>query len=225
MKPIYVALADDEVLFRKGMELLIKNFDGIELIFEAENGKDLLEQLENQFPKPDVVLMDMKMPVLNGIETAKVLSSQYPDIKVIILSTYFSKPFVTKMLELGAAAYFPKNTLPEEIEKSIHTVVSKGFYYSDEVLEIIRENLQTKSRPSSPSFGLKLTPREQETLQLICEQYTNSEIAEKLHISTRTVDGYRTNLLQKFNCKNTAGLVALAIQQKLIKLDSSPFWG
>ena len=224
MHPTYIAIADDEALFRKGMTLLIKDFDGMEVLFEAANGKDLLNQLSQQNPLPHIVILDLKMPVLNGIETAKILSAQYPEIRIITLSTYFSKAFVTNMLEIGAAAYLAKNTDPEEVEKTINTVMEKGFCYSDAVMEIIRENITSKKRHAKPSFSVKLTAREGEILQLICEQYTNAEIAEKLFISIRTVDGHRNNLLQKLNCKNTAGLVAYAIQQQLATIDPSQFW-
>ncbi len=224
MAPIYIALADDEALFRKGMALLIEDFDGMEVLFEATNGKDLLNQLSEQSPLPDVIILDLKMPVLNGIETAKILGAEYPQIHVITLSTYFSKAFVTNMLEIGAAAYLAKNTAPEDVEKTIQTVVEKGFCYTDPVMEIIRENMTGKKQYRKPSFEIKLTNRENEVLQLICEQLTNTEIAGKLFISVRTVDGHRNNLLQKLNCRNTAGLVAYAIQQQLVKIDPSQFW-
>lgn len=224
METIRLAIADDEVLIRRGLELLIKDFEAIDLVMEADNGQDLLDQLAKADTKPDVLIMDMRMPVMDGVETAKRLSNEYPDIRIIILSTYFSKAFVLNMLEIGAAAYLPKNTSPEEMEQTIRGVMEKGFYYNDAVMGIVRENLTKKKKPSLPGFEVELTKREREILQLICEQYTNSEIADKLFISARTVEGHRNNLLQKLNCRNTAGLVAIAIQQDLIQIDSSRFW-
>lgn len=224
MNTIFLGIADDEALFRRGMGLLIDDFAHMELVVEAANGQDLLDQLASQEPLPHVILLDLKMPVLNGVETAKALRADYPDIKVIVVSTYFSKSFVINMLEIGAAAYLPKNSDPEEMERAILTVADKGFYYSEDVMAIIRENMLDKRKPAKPSFDPQLTSREQEVLQLICEQYTNAEIAAKLFISARTVDGHRNNLLQKLNCKNTAGLVAVAIQQQLVRIDPSRFW-
>lgn len=221
---IQVAIADDEMLFRSGIKLLVNSFEGVEVVLDVGNGKILLLQLEELPKLPDVILLDLKMPVLNGIETAKILTEKYPEIKIIVLSTYFSKPFVFNMLEIGAAAYLVKNTSPEDVEKTINAVYSSGFYYSEEVMAIIRENLTNKKRISKPSFNTKLTAREKEILQLICEQYTNQEIGEKLFISSRTVDGHRNNLLQKLNCRNTAGLVSCAILQDLINVDPSQFW-
>lgn len=224
MQTIRLAIADDEVLIRRGLELIIRDFEGIELVMEAGNGQELLDQLEDMESLPDVVIMDMRMPVMNGVETAKKLTEAYSDIRIVVLSTYFSKAFVLNMLEIGAAAYLPKNTSPDEMEHTIRGVVEKGFYYNEEVMAFVRENLRKKKKPSLPGFEVDLTKREREVLQLICEQYTNSEIAEKLFISTRTVEGHRNNLLQKLNCRNTAGLVAVAIQRNLIQVNPSGFW-
>ena len=163
------------------------------------------------------------MPVLNGVETAKLLQKDFEQMKVIILSTYYSKKFILNMMELGASGYLPKDSLPEEVEKTIREVVEKGFSYSDKVMEVIRENMFKKSRPK-PSFNVQLSDREKEILQLICEQYTAAEIAEKLFISPRTVDGHRNNLLQKLNCRNTAGLVVYALQNQLVQVSPDTFW-
>ncbi len=224
MTPIRLAIVDDEALFRKGMSLLLEDVEDIEVVLDAFNGQDFLDKLGDSQRLPDVVLMDMKMPVLNGIETAKVMSANFPEVKIIILSTYFSKAFVTNMLELGVASYLAKNSKIDLVEHTIREVVDKGFYYSDEIQGIIRESMLDKKRQSKASFTIQLTAREKEILQLICEQHTNAEIAKKLYISSRTVDGHRNNLLQKMNCKNTAGLVALAIQQQLVKVSPSQFW-
>ncbi len=221
---IQLAITDDEVLFRKGIGMLVGDFEGIELMLEAGNGQELLDQLAASELQPDVLLLDLKMEVMDGVETAKQLGKLYPEIRIIIISSYFSKAFVLNMLEIGAAAYLPKNSTPDEVEASIRMVVEKGFFYSEAVMEIIRENLMSKQKPALPGFDVEVSGREQEVLQLICEQYTNPEIAEKLFISARTVEWHRKNLLEKLNCRNTAGLVALAIQQELVQIDPSSFW-
>lgn len=227
MTPIRIAIVDDEALFRKGMSLLledVEDVEDIEVVMDASNGQEFLDQLKDNPSLPDVVLMDMKMPILNGIETAKVMSVDFPEVKIITLSTYFSKAFVTNMLELGVASYLAKNSKIDLVELTIREVAEKGFYYSDEIQGIIRESMLDKKRQSKATFSIQLTAREKEILQLICEQHTNAEIAKKLYISSRTVDGHRNNLLQKMNCKNTAGLVALAMQQQLVKVSPSQFW-
>jgi DNA-binding NarL/FixJ family response regulator len=153
------------------------------------------------------------------VDAAKALREQYPELRFIVLTTYFSKSFVLSMLELGAAAYLPKNATPELMQTTVREVVEKGFFYNDEVLAIIRENMvkPTRQKLSKP-FQPNLTAREKEVLQLICEEHTTPEIAEQLFISTRTVEGHRNNLLSKLQCRNTAGLVVVALQEGLVDI-------
>lgn len=217
MKVIKVAIADDEALFRKGMKLILDSQSELEVILEAENGKDLLEQLSQMKDLPDILLLDLKMPEMNGIETAKVLQKDYPTLKTIVLSTHFSRAFIINMVELSAVAYLPKNSLPSEVIETIDAVFKNGFYYNSEVLAIIRENIISKKKPKA-QFSLDLTAREKEVLQLICEQYTAAEIAERLFISPRTVDGHRNNLLLKLDCRNVAGLVVFALQHEIANI-------
>lgn len=222
---IHLALADDEALFRKGMKLLLEDYEGISVVLEVQDGEQLLQQLRQAPTLPDVLLLDMKMPNLNGVETAKVLQENFPSIKIIVLSTYFSKAFIVNMIELGAGAYLPKNANPDEVVATIREVFTNGFSYNQAVLEVIRDNMLQKSKPKMPlSFGVEITSREKEILQLICEEYTTGEIAEKLFISPRTVDGHRNNLLEKLGCKNVAGLVVYAIQHQLVKINPETFW-
>ena len=222
---IHLALADDEALFRKGMKLLLEDYEGISVVLEAQDGEQLLQQLRQAPTLPDVLLLDMKMPNLNGVETAKVLQENFSSIKIIVLSTYFSKAFIVNMIELGAGAYLPKNATPDEVVATIREVYNNGFSYNQAVLEVIRDNMLQKSKPKMPlSFGVDITSREKEILQLICEEYTTGEIAEKLFISPRTVDGHRNNLLEKLGCKNVAGLVVYAIQHQLVKINPETFW-
>ncbi len=222
---IKVAIADDEALFRKGMGMLIDDFEGIKFILEGGNGQELLDNLAIAKEMPVVVLLDLNMPVLNGIDTAKILKEKYPELRIIILSTYFSKAFVINMIEIGAASYLPKNTSPEEVEQTIREVADKGFCYNQAIMEIIRENMIQKTRPKiNIPFQIDLTAREKEVLQLICEQYKTAEIGEKLFISPRTVDGHRNKLLEKTGCRNTAGLVVFAIQNNLVKINPESNW-
>jgi len=164
------------------------------------------------------------MANLNGIETAKILQTSYPAIHVIILSSYFSKAFVINLIEIGATSYLPKNAQPEEVERTIREVVAKGYSYNDAVMQIIRDNMVQKNRPKIKTpFKITLTNREQEVLELICNQATTAEIAKKLFISTRTVEGHRNNLLQKLGCRNTAGLVVFALQHQLVQINPNMF--
>ena len=217
MKVIKIAIADDEALFRKGMKLILDSYQTLQVDLEAENGLDLLEKLKHTEDLPDILLLDLKMPEMNGIEVAKVVQVKYPTLKTIVLSTHFSRAFIINMIELSAVAYLPKNSLPTEVVETIKAVYANGFYYNSEVLSIIRENIISKKKPKA-QFSLELTTREKEVLQLICEQYSAPEIADKLFISPRTVDGHRNNLLLKLNCKNVAGLVVVALQQQIVEI-------
>jgi DNA-binding NarL/FixJ family response regulator len=217
---IKIAIADDEALFRAGMSFILSRVKNFEIIFEAENGSDLIEKLKSAPEKPDVVLMDLKMPLLNGVESTKILQKEYPEIKVIAVTSYDGKSFITNMIDVGASSYLLKNTSPKIVVHTINEVYDKGFYYDERVLKIIHENLLSakSKRIKSDLDNNLLTKREKEILELICNQYTTNEIADKLFISPRTVEGHRNNLLLKTESKNVAGLVIYGIQKKLIEL-------
>ncbi len=216
---IKIILADDEQLFRKGISFLLQREESFDILFEAENGQELIDNID---PKnlPDIILMDLKMPVLNGVETTKVIHKKYPSVKIIALTSYDGKSFIINMIDVGASSYLLKNTSPKIVIHTIKEVYDKGFYYDEKVMKTIHENLLSSSGKKIKSDLDKklLSKREREVLELICAQLTTSEIAKKLYISPRTVDGHRNNLLLKTGSKNVAGLVIYGIQKKLIEL-------
>jgi DNA-binding NarL/FixJ family response regulator len=216
---IKIAITDDEQLFRKGISFLLQRESNFEILFEAENGQELIDNLDAD-NLPDIILMDLKMPVLNGVETTKVIHKKFPSIKIIALTSYDGKSFITNMIDVGASSYLLKNTNPKIVVHTINEVFDKGFYYDEKVLKTIHENLLSSSGKKIKSDLDKklLSTREREVLELICAQLTTGEIAEKLFISPRTVDGHRNNLLLKTGSKNVAGLVIYGIQKKLIEL-------
>ena len=218
--PIHIAIADDEALFRRGMRLILEDYPDMDIQFEAENGEVLLQKIRESADPPDVLLLDLKMPQMDGIEAAKIIREQFPSILIIVVSSHVSKPFILNMIEIGAAGYLGKNADPEEVVETIRTVREKGFSYNSMVMEVIRDNITGKQIPKAHSFNapMELTSREQEVLQLICEELTNAEIAQKLFISNRTVEGHRNNLLSKLGCRNTAGLVVYALKYNLVQL-------
>ncbi len=224
-QPILIALADDEALFRRGMRRILEDFPDLNVMLEAENGADLLEKIQASDDLPDVLLLDLKMPVMSGVEAARIIRERFPSIHFIVLSSHVNKSFILNMIEIGASAYLGKNAHPDELAETIRAVHDKGFFYNQDVLEVIRESLTEKNIPKTPiAFSIELTSREKEVLQLICEQYTTPEIAEKLYISVRTVDGHRNNLLSKLQCRNTAGLVVYAIQNNLVNIKGNENW-
>lgn len=218
-KVIKIVLVDDEELFRKGISFLLTRQDNIEVIFEASNGLELMAFLNEDNPKPDIIIMDLKMPFLNGIEATKIIRRDFSDIKIIALTSYDSNSFISNMIDVGAVSYLVKNATPQELFSTINEVAEKGFYYSDYVMNIIQKDV-ISNKKSKCSFDTNfITSRELEVLQLICKQKSTIEIGEKLFISPRTVEGHRNNLLLKTESKNIAGLVVFAIQRDLVSLD------
>ncbi|RUT68866.1 DNA-binding response regulator [Flavobacterium cupreum] len=215
---IKIALVDDEILFRKGISFLLQREENIEIIFEASNGEELISRLDDNEIKPDIIIMDLKMPVLNGVEATKIIRKIYPDIKIIALTSYDTKSFVANMIQVGAVAYLIKNTTPKDLIHTINEVSRKGFYYSQTVLKTIQDTIiSSKNNKCNLETGF-LSPREIEILQLICQQKTTSEIADQLFLSPRTVEGHRNNLLLKTESRNIAGLVVYAIQNEIAVL-------
>ena len=216
---ISLAIADDEALFRRGMRLILDDYPGLKVIIEAENGQHLLDNIRASDELPDVLLLDLKMPVMGGIEAAEIIRREFPSILIVVISSHFSKAFIINMIEIGASAYLGKNTAPDEVVETIRMVREKGFYYNTEVMGIIRENIMSPiSSKANREQTIDITNREKEVLQLICEECTTQEIADRLFISVRTVDGHRNNLLSKLGCRNTAGLVVYALQNGLVNL-------
>jgi DNA-binding NarL/FixJ family response regulator len=214
-----IAIADDEALFRRGMRLILDDYSDMTVILEAENGEDLINKIKASSDLPDVLLLDMKMPVMGGAEVAQIIRSQFPSIHIVVVSSHISKAFILNMIQIGASSYLGKNAHPDSVVETIRGVTEKGFYYNPMVMDVIRESLTGQfSLKPEPSGEVDLTAREKEVLQLICAELTTQEIADKLYISARTVEGHRNNLLSKLGCRNTAGLVVYAIQHGLVKI-------
>lgn len=217
MDKIKLILADDEPLFRNGISFLLQREPDIEILLEASNGEEVIQYLQASENRPDVVLMDLKMPGMNGVETTKALSEEYPDIKIIALTSYNTKIFIANMISTGAASYLVKNTTPQQLLTTIREVAKKGFFYDELVLEVINEDLPALKKSSFENW--ELTLRECEIMKLICQQLSTKEIADKLFINYRTVEGHRNNLLLKTQSKNMAGLVVFALQHDIISLE------
>jgi len=219
---IKIALADDELLFRQGLKAILESNDTIDVLFDAENGQHLITSLRATNTLPEIVITDLKMPELNGVEVTKLIKKEFPTIKVIALTSYFSKPFILNMISIGAVAYLAKNSTPALMIKTIIEVANKGFYYDEQVLQYIHESITNlKDKNTKSTFDTNyFTKRELEVLELICKQYTTKDISKKLFISPRTVEGHRNNLLLKTDVKNVAGLVIYALKNKLVLLEN-----
>ncbi|WP_422894392.1 response regulator [Polaribacter sejongensis] len=220
MNKINIIIADDEELFRKGIRFLLERENNFNITYEAENGKELIDFLSYTEHTPDIILMDLKMPEINGVEATKKIHKTHPNIKIIALTSFDGKSFITNMIDVGASSYLLKNTSPKMVIHTINEVFNKGFYYDEKVLKIIQENINSSSgkRIKIDLDKKLLSKREIDVLELICDQCTTAEIADKLFISPRTVEGHRNNLLLKTHSKNVAGLVIYGIQKKLIEI-------
>jgi two-component system, NarL family, response regulator DegU len=218
MSPIKIAIADDHLLFRKGIITILGQSPNLEFVLEAINGKDLIDALAlNTTTMPDVILMDVQMPVLDGIKATEYVKEHFPSIKVLILSMHDEDNFVTHLMELGANGYLLKDTDPEEVEIAIKTVYEEDYYYGAFLTKVMHRKMlkKTIAPRETPRFGVNLTERELEILRLICDGFTNAEIADKVCLSPRTVDGHRTRIMEKVGVKNTAGLVVYAVKNNL----------
>ena len=219
-KTIKIILVDDEILFRKGISFLLGREPNIDIIFEASNGDELISFLQNNKNNhPDIIIMDLKMPGINGVEATKIIHVEFPKLKIIALTSYDSKSFVANMIDVGAVSYLIKNATPQELITTINEVAEKGFYYTDYVMKIIQDDVLTAKKTKSALDNNFLTAREFEVLKLICSQKSTAEIAEKLFISPRTVEGHRNNLLLKTESRNIAGLVVYAVQNEIMDFE------
>lgn len=212
---IRVAIADDHQIFRKGVILSLQMFDDLEFVLEAEDGDLLIKGLETVLP--DVILMDLRMPNKDGIETTKYVSKMYPNIYILALTMFEDEKFVLHLMENGANGYLLKNTEPSEIHRAIIEVKSKGYYLNNFVNRILLKRNKNKVK-SSPivNTDISMNERETEVIKLMCMEYTAQEIAKTMEISPRTVEAIKDRLMERFGVKNTAGLIFFVVKNNLI---------
>jgi DNA-binding NarL/FixJ family response regulator len=206
---ITVAIVDDHQLFRSGLQFILESEPDIEVIIEASNGKQFLTYLNNL--KPDVVLMDINMPEMDGIEASRRALEKYPDLHILILSMYSDIDYYNTMIEIGVKGFILKDIDNKELGNAIRKIHNGGNYFSQELLLRL-----IKNKPDGTQ--IELTKREKEVLELICQGFSNQEISEKLFISQRTVERHRSSLLFKTNSKNSISLVIFSIKNNLIKI-------
>ncbi|PSK91428.1 response regulator transcription factor [Taibaiella chishuiensis] len=214
MTPIRLAIVDDQALFRQGIIALMNKIPEVNLVVDASNGPELLERLSVLPELPEILLMDMEMPGMNGIDLNRIMHETYPEVKVIMLTLYDQGRYVFKMVEEGVCGYLSKSCSMEELKEAILKVHTSGFFFTDLIKNALQQSsdFRKKQMHNFNHIPVDLTVREKEVMNLICREYTNGEIADKLCISPRTVEGHRNNLLLKTGSKNTAGLVVFAIK-------------
>ncbi|MGD8428532.1 MAG: response regulator transcription factor [Balneolaceae bacterium] len=214
MEQIKILLADDHKIIRDGIKSMLDGKNDFKIVAEADNGKKVLE-LCRSVPV-DLIIMDINMPELNGIELTKLVKEQFPDIQVLTLTMMNQDKHIRQMIKVGASGYILKSSGSEELEKAIRTIMKGEHYFSKDATKVIMKDLVESGGKHKSLGSEELTDRELEILGLICQELTNKEIADKLFISVRTVDAHRRNLLQKTGARNTAGLVKYALQNNLI---------
>lgn len=203
-----IAIVDDHVLIAQALKGIITNFDGFEVVYECENGQQLVEKLKNPKHKIDIVLLDISMPIMDGFETCAWLQKQHPDIVVIALSMQNDDQSVIRMIQNGAKGYLLKNTSPVELGKALQQVLEVGYYYPDWASKIIFKSLRGNPEENT----IKLTDREKEFLKLSVTEMSYKEIADIMCCSPRTVESYRDNLFEKLELKTRVGLAVFALK-------------
>jgi two-component system, NarL family, response regulator DegU len=216
MKQTYkVYIADDHTLFRRAMVTLLQTFERVSAVKDAENGKELLSLIK--YDPPDVAIIDLQMPIMDGAETCEHIISKFPNVKMIILTMHDSSKFILHMMDMGVHAFLLKNTEPDELEKAIYSVVEKDFYHNELVATVLRKNVKDRIPRNKPLFQHgELTEREKEILLLICQELTMKEIGQRLFLSENTVRNHRVNIMEKVGVHNIVGLVRFAYETGLV---------
>ena len=213
MNPITVLLADDHDVVRKGMKMLLEDEESVKVIGEASDGLDAIEKVKAL--SPNVVILDLTMPKMTGIEAAKIISEEYPEVRILIFSMHNNREYIINSVENGASGYLLKDTGKEELMRAINVVSEGRKYFPPEISEVIIDELLSKTTGNQPDTNRpifqKITPKEKQILEHIVQGYNSREIADKLFLSIRTVDNHRANMMKKTKAKNTADLVKMAI--------------
>lgn len=213
-KQTKIMLVDDHQFIIDGIKTRLESIANFKIVAEAENGKEAVEKLKEV--NPDIIIMDVEMPVMNGFEATQKILSQYPEIKIIALSTYDEKSIVQKMLSAGARGFILKNIKIEELVTALETVMNGQQYFSGEIRFVLAKHTAEEVLNTPSQFSNPLSDREAEVLKLIVQGLSNTQIASKLYISAKTVNTHRTSLMKKLEVHNVAGLISIAIRLKLV---------
>lgn len=204
-----IVIVDDHILIAQALKGIIENFENFEVLYECENGKDLQEKFKLKKLIPDVVLLDVSMPIMDGFETAKWLKENHPEVLIMTLSMQNDDQSVIKMIKSGSNGYLLKNTHPAELEKALNRLLNDGYYYPDWASKIVFASLGEKNTTTET---IKLTEREREFLKYTITEMSYKEIAEKMFCSPRTVESYRDSLFEKLELKTRVGLAVFALK-------------
>ncbi|THF53428.1 response regulator transcription factor [Flavobacterium supellecticarium] len=214
-----VGIVDDHKLFRKSLSFLINSFENTNVVLEAQNGLDLLDQIQDH--TLDLLLLDIQMPGMDGFETCEHIRKHYPDMKVLIVSQLTTKESIHKVMELGAHGFFTKNSEPEQLENAIKSIQDKDFYFGQELGMVLREAIlwEKNNKPKITASSITISDREMDVIRMACKELSSIEIADRLHINVRTVETHRKRIMEKTNSKNFIGVILFALRNQLISID------
>lgn len=217
-KPIKIAIAEDQVMFRSGLVSMLNDLPNVQVFLEAGSGTELLSKMQQT--EVDVVFLDYRMPDMNGIEAAKIIREKYPETRMLMLSMYDDPEFIISAIENGVSGYLTKDDEPEEISLAIVSVLNTGYYLNDRTSKVLIGNLvnEGKVNPKFPEEApqVKFTDTEIRVMTLIAKEYSNKEIAAELSKAERTIEGYRTDIMEKTGARNSVGIVMYALKKGII---------
>jgi DNA-binding NarL/FixJ family response regulator len=222
MENIKIAITDDDALIVSLLQAYLHSVEGFEVSFTANEGSALLDQLENAETLPDVLILDLKMEGMDGLQVAEHMKVKYPSVSIIVVSSHYQRSFMGFMLKMGVAAFLPKGISPIDLVDIIRAVQSQGYYFQPDQVNALRDQISSKSPKPSLEQEDSLSDREVEVLRLICQQKTAKEIADIMFTTQRTVEGHKSSLFAKTGAKNIAGLVIFAIQHGVIRVEELP---
>ncbi len=218
MNIVRILIAEDHTIVRKGLCSILKNEKDIDVIGEAENGKEAIKQVEEL--TPDIVVMDISMPLLNGLDATRQIKKRFPEVKVLILTVHSNEEYILEILKAGASGYLVKKAAPEELVSAIHAISRGNSFLSPSVSKsVIKKFLQVAGAEAGLEKSSLLTEREREVLQLIAEGHSTRKIAEMLFISVKTVEAHRSHIMEKLDLHNVADLTRYAIRTGIISLE------
>lgn len=218
MDTIRIAMVDDHILLRNALATLINSFDGCRVIFESDNGKEMISRIKKQ-EAPHLVLLDLNMPEMDGFDTAKWLTIHYPQVHILMLTMYDSELTLIRLLQAGAKGFLKKDISPSELKFAIHSVMQSGYYYSTQTAGRLA-NLFRSNRENVRLQGAMLEEKEVQFLKLACTELTYKEIAQSMHLSPRSVDGLRDNLFLKLDVKSRVGLAMVALKNGVVNFQN-----
>lgn len=215
-KPIHIGIVDDHVIMRQGLISLLTEYNEINILFDANNGKELMDNLKSA--KPDIVLLDISMPIMNGKEALEKMQLKYPKIKVIMMSEYFHDEHIIEFIKAGACAFLPKNCNIDKLLDAFNYVYEHGYYYNNRISAVLASMLKKTPLDTKVVADTEFTKQEIKIIKLVCLKKSNAEIAEELHVSVRTIESHRYNISKKTNTTNTMDLIEHAERNGILNL-------